>query len=281
MTRSSGGHPGRSRSSGSSRRSGRSGHGDPGAERETEYRIDELARLAGTTVRNVRAYQDRGLLPAPRRAGRVGLYAESHLARLRLIAELLGRGYTLANIAELVAGWEQGRELSEVLGLESALIGRWSEDDASTISLRDLGDLMGDDAAAALVGGAERAGLLAVDGDRVSVDNPRMLEGAAVLMGAGVSTEAVLDLGAYLARALDEVAGRYVEVIVDHVLPGGDAKPSDADLRRLATVVRQLRPLAKQVVVAELGLALERRIQAEIGDRLGRMFPTTGEAAAG
>jgi DNA-binding transcriptional MerR regulator len=31
----------------------------------TEYRIDELAREAGTTVRNVRAYQERGLLAPP------------------------------------------------------------------------------------------------------------------------------------------------------------------------------------------------------------------------
>ena len=40
----------------------------------TEYRIDELARLGGTTVRNVRAYQDRGLLPSvpsPRACGSV------------------------------------------------------------------------------------------------------------------------------------------------------------------------------------------------------------------
>lgn len=43
----------------------------------TEYRIDELARLAGSTVRNIRAYQDRGLLPPPRLAGRVGLYDDS------------------------------------------------------------------------------------------------------------------------------------------------------------------------------------------------------------
>ena len=28
-----------------------------------EYTVDELARAAGSTVRNVRAYQDRGLLP--------------------------------------------------------------------------------------------------------------------------------------------------------------------------------------------------------------------------
>ncbi|MDT7598572.1 MAG: hypothetical protein QOK26_649, partial [Pseudonocardiales bacterium] len=42
-----------------------------------EYRIDELARFAGTTSRNVRAYQERGLLPPPRKEGRVGIYTET------------------------------------------------------------------------------------------------------------------------------------------------------------------------------------------------------------
>ncbi|MGZ6833811.1 MAG: MerR family transcriptional regulator, partial [Mycobacteriaceae bacterium] len=67
----------------------------------TEYRIDDLARLAGTTVRNVRVYQDRGLLPGPRKQGRTGWYSESHLARLKLIGRLLDRGYTFATIGEL------------------------------------------------------------------------------------------------------------------------------------------------------------------------------------
>ncbi|PRC58401.1 MerR family transcriptional regulator, partial [Mycobacterium sp. ITM-2017-0098] len=35
-----------------------------------EYRIDELARLAGTTTRNIRVYRDRGLLHPPLRVGR-------------------------------------------------------------------------------------------------------------------------------------------------------------------------------------------------------------------
>ncbi|HLI02098.1 MAG TPA: MerR family transcriptional regulator [Acidimicrobiales bacterium] len=82
-----------------------------------EYRIDELAGLAGTAVRNVRAYQDRGLLPPPRRQGRIALYDQAHLTRLRLIGGLLARGYTLTNIAELVAAWEEGRDLREVLGV--------------------------------------------------------------------------------------------------------------------------------------------------------------------
>ena len=38
-----------------------------GAVNSGEYRIDDLARLAGTTTRNIRVYRDRGLLPPPLR----------------------------------------------------------------------------------------------------------------------------------------------------------------------------------------------------------------------
>ena len=36
---------------------------------DKEYTIDELARAAESTTRNIRAYQDRGLLPPPTKAG--------------------------------------------------------------------------------------------------------------------------------------------------------------------------------------------------------------------
>ncbi len=52
-----------------------------------EYTIDELAYAAGVTSRSIRLYQDRGLLRGPRLRGRVGLYGEGHLARLRLIGQ--------------------------------------------------------------------------------------------------------------------------------------------------------------------------------------------------
>src|SRR5690348_8532613 len=64
--------------------------------------IDALAQAAGTTTRNVRAYQTRGLLPAPLVVGRVGYYGDAHLERLRLIANLQERGYSLAAIADLL-----------------------------------------------------------------------------------------------------------------------------------------------------------------------------------
>src|ERR1700760_2693517 len=49
-----------------------------------EYRIDDLARLAGTTTRNIRVHRDRGLPPPPLRVGRVAVFNDPHLTRLRL-----------------------------------------------------------------------------------------------------------------------------------------------------------------------------------------------------
>ena len=54
-----------------------------------EFSIDALARETGSTVRNIRAYQDRGLLPPPERRGRKGIYNDAHLSRLRIINRLL------------------------------------------------------------------------------------------------------------------------------------------------------------------------------------------------
>ena len=239
-----------------------------------EYRIDELARLAGATVRNVRAYQDRGLLPPPRRQGRVGWYGEAHLARLRVIAELLRRGYTLSNIGELLAGWEQGRDLSQLLGLEAALVAPWSEEKASILARSELVGLLGEEGTAMLVDAAAAAHIVEVDGDRVRVPNPRMLEGAAVLIDAGVPLDVVVDLGTHLATAVDGIAARYVRVVDRHVFGEAPGAPGDDDLARLTGLVNRLRPLARQVVDAELAVAMERRVEAVLSDRLEELRGT-------
>jgi DNA-binding transcriptional MerR regulator len=67
-----------------------------------EYRVEELAAEAGITVELLRSYQSRGLLPPPRHEGRVVLYGERHLARLRQIRELKGEGYSLKMIERML-----------------------------------------------------------------------------------------------------------------------------------------------------------------------------------
>ncbi|GAB2692966.1 helix-turn-helix domain-containing protein [Thalassiella azotivora] len=76
--------------------------------------LEELARATGMTVRNVRAYQARGLLPAPERAGRRSLYGREHVARLRLVQALAAQGLTLRVIADLVARGTADEELARL-----------------------------------------------------------------------------------------------------------------------------------------------------------------------
>lgn len=67
-----------------------------------EYRVDDLAAEAGITVELLRSYQSKGMLPPPRHEGRVALYDDSHLRRLREILDLKYQGYSLRMIAHLL-----------------------------------------------------------------------------------------------------------------------------------------------------------------------------------
>lgn len=84
---------------------------------EVEYTIDDLARAAETTVRSVRVYHEKGLLPSPEVRGRIGYYSPDHLNRLQTISRLLGRGMRLNGIRELLEAWDRGDGLGDVLGV--------------------------------------------------------------------------------------------------------------------------------------------------------------------
>jgi len=86
--------------------------------------VDDLARAATTTTRNVRALQTKGLLPGPALAGRTGEYGTEHLVRLQVILRLQAKGFSLAGIRELLSAWQDGATLEDVLGLPPRRAGR-------------------------------------------------------------------------------------------------------------------------------------------------------------
>ncbi|MEU1526989.1 MerR family transcriptional regulator [Nocardia rhamnosiphila] len=88
-----------------------------------EYTIDELARAAGTTVRSLRVYHERGVLPPPQVKGRTGYYSPDHLNRVRTISRLLDRGIKLNGIKELLKAWDRGDDLGDILGVGPLLGG--------------------------------------------------------------------------------------------------------------------------------------------------------------
>ncbi len=83
------------------------------------YTIGTLAKAAGVNVETIRYYQRRGLVGAPDRPlGGIRRYAEDHARRLRFIKQAQTLGFSLEEVADLLA-LEDGRKCHEAEQLGS------------------------------------------------------------------------------------------------------------------------------------------------------------------
>ena len=217
-----------------------------------EWPIDDLAGLVGLPVRTIREYQTLGILPAPRREGRVGLYGSSHLRRLQLIARLRERGYSLAGIGDLLGSWSAGSDLGEVLGLEPDQLVHVDEPGAPATleQLHALLPALVPDHLAALesCGVVERC-----EPGGFCVPSPSLLQLAIDAQAAGLPVEGVIALLEAIARAADSVADQVVHQI--------GQLPTDLDPDAAAAFLRRGRGL--------LGHGVGRLTLHRIGRRLG------------
>lgn len=108
---------------------------DPG---ELALTVDELAARAGVTVRTIRFYGTRGLLPPPAIGPRrVGRYGHEHISRLALIEELQRQGMTLAAIERYLQ--QLPPDLSEHdLAIHRAVVASWIPDSAEEATREEL-----------------------------------------------------------------------------------------------------------------------------------------------
>jgi DNA-binding transcriptional MerR regulator len=237
--------------------------------------IDELARRAGTTSRNIRAYQERGLLPSPRLVGRVGYYGEGHLARLRHIADLLERGFTLTSIRELFDAWERGYGLSDVLGFEEALAAPWDHEPSAVLTIDELAATFGTDTRALAL--AVRAGVLVPEGDGFRVPSPRLLAASRELIDAGYPLRSLLREAEALSRDLDGVAERWVGLFKEHVWEDHVRRGMPPEeLQRMTEFLQRMRPLLGTIVAPLLAQAIERRVNLLTAETFGATPPPKG-----
>lgn len=199
-----------------------------------EWSVDELAQRAGIPVRTIREYQTLGVLPAPRRRGRVGIYGTSHLVRLELIGRLQARGYSLAGIRDLLSAWRDGADLGEVLGLAPDQLVHLDEpgvpatlDQLATL----LPSLVPDRLDELLATGAVEA----CGPDRYCIPSPSLLQLALDALGAGYATRQVLVLLHAIGRATGAVADATIALLGD--------PPPDADRDRLLALAERGRGL--------------------------------------
>jgi DNA-binding transcriptional MerR regulator len=236
-----------------------------------EWTIDELARRAGITTRNVRAYQERGLLEPPRKVGRTGYYGEEHLARLSVIGTLLARRYSLSSIGELLSTWSQGGDLGRLLGFERALARPWVSDLSGAYLTPDkLQQRFG-----TAPGALERViklGLVSPASGKRGYDVPSMeaLDAGAELVAAGIPLDAVLDEAEELQADVDRIAARFFRLFDRYIWqPFAEAGMPPGQLPRLTELMERLRPIATHGVSRALAMAMQRQLDAAMAAGAG------------
>ena len=237
--------------------------------------IDELARESGVTTRNIRAYQTRGLLPPPRVEGRVGYYDEGHLARLRYVAGLQARGFSLAAIQALLEAWEQGRGLTDVLGFEEALTAPWTDETPERFPLGRLLEMFPEVIEAPeLIQRTVDLGLLLPAGDEFEAPSPRLLQVGAELVRAGIPLAAALDEYERLAADAARIASRFVTLFESNVWePFARAGLPPDRLPEVTEALQRARATALTAMEATLARAMERAVEESTVRQMSRFLP--------
>jgi DNA-binding transcriptional MerR regulator len=254
----------------------RAGGTDPerGASPEADtLTVDQLAARAGVTVRTIRFYSTRGLLPSPTIGPRrVGRYGPDHLSRLALIEELQAQGMTLAAIERYLQRLPEDISPHE-LAIHRAMVASWMPDtvDEATrdqLQARVGRELTGDD--------LRRLEALSVleptgDPDLFRVD-PAMIHLGVRLLDVPISQEAILAARDVMLEHTRSAARALSKLFRDEVWqPYREREDDPEQVARMKSLSAHMQPMVVQALVT----AFQRSMKEELRE----VFP--GEAAPG
>lgn len=224
-----------------------------------EYRLDELASLSNVSTRNIRAYRERGLLDPPRRKGRSAYYDDHHLGQLKIITDLLRKGFSSAHIAEFFTSIRNGHDLADLLGLQEAIFGRRHEAAAAAVAI----DPECDEARR-----MRECGLAEVVDGELRFLNSQVAE---IVGGAGEPLDylrAILRVHDAAAEPIEKLAVAKARALQQSILAryGVNFMPRPEDMAELRRVVADYRDLGDQVVADLLGASVERSLESAVSD---------------
>ena len=242
-----------------------------------ELTIDELARRTGMTVRNIRAHQSRGLLPAPDVRGRTGFYGPRHETRIGLIRELQADGFKLEAISRLLDSASGSSE--EVLRFTRAVKAPFEDEQPQIVSAEELAERWNaGDAAPQLLRKAEKLGILRAlpDGNFEEL-SPRLGQASSELAALGIPAETALEVAAQLRRHSEAVAKSFVSLFIEQIWkPFKDQGSPETDLPAVRDALERLRPLASDALLAMFQLVMTEAVEERMGREVERIEKREG-----
>ncbi|MCX4091097.1 MerR family transcriptional regulator [Nocardia sp. alder85J] len=244
---------------------------------EDELTIAELAEQAGMTVRTLRDYHERGLLPPAKMKGRTGFYSAEHLDRVRIVTRLLDRGITLNGVRSLLEAWDRGEDLADILGVSAATTPPPPQalSATATVPAAELAERfrgVPDGLAAAVAAGLYEP----VDENTYRPGDPALIELFDQLVADGLPIDRALDEIEMLRTDCDHIARQFTDLFVRTALRSyRRSARSERDIDRLAgeLAVARARPsavatgLIDRMVDSYLRSAVSRDLPGVLPDR--------------
>jgi DNA-binding transcriptional MerR regulator len=219
--------------------------------------IGELARRTGMTVRNIRAHQTRGLLPAPEVHGRTGYYNEEHVARVELTREMQAEGLNLEAIRRVLESTEGSS--TEIIDFARAVRAPFEDETPEIFERGELAEIWGaKELDPKLIRRGEKLGIMRELPDgKIETISPRLQRAGGALVELGVSPEAALDTADKLRRQADAAARTFVDLFVKEIWePFNEAGRPEEDWPKVREALDRMRPLASDAVLAMFQIAM-------------------------
>ena len=220
--------------------------------------LEELTTRVGMSVRNVRFYTSKGLVPPPIRRGRSGYYSPDHVARLELVQELQSHGFTLAAIERYVAGIPADAT-PEDIALRRTMLAPWQADQPVGMSRAELERRVDRALTAKDLETLGALGIVTATGDdRYAVAVSQLSIGLG-LLDLGFPLEAARAAAEVYTRHGHDIARELYDVFRRMVWPV--YQESGASPETIQAVVERLKPLsiASLVSAYEAGMDQTRR----------------------
>ncbi|HYH33728.1 MAG TPA: MerR family transcriptional regulator [Nocardioides sp.] len=226
--------------------------------------LQQLTTRVGLSVRTVRFYTTRGLVPPPMRRGRSGYYTPDHVARLELVQELRSHGFTLSAIERYLARIPTDAG-PEDIALHRTMLAPWQSEPPVEMTRRELDrrthrSLSDDDLATLAALGIAvpvRRGRFRVAVSQLSV--------GVGLLDLGFPTEGALAAADIYAAHGRQLAQELHDLFRAMVWPA--YKESGASPETLRQVVERLKPLSVASLVAAYEAAMDETKREGIAQR--------------